>query len=144
VNAAPKLYTPEILGLATRLGEWPLADDLPLRASARSTTCGSTIELGIELDAQNRIWRCGLQVTACAMGQASSTLFAQDAIGKSALEVRAMAARMEQWLAGTGPQPDWRNLDLLDRARDYPARHGAIMLPWKAAKQALSPAASAD
>ena len=43
------------------------------------------------------------------------------------------------WLAGGGTMPDWPGLDRLSAAREFPARHGAIMLPWNAALDALSP-----
>jgi NifU-like protein involved in Fe-S cluster formation len=37
--------------------------------------------------------------------------------------------------------PDWPGIDLIAVARDYPARHGAIMLAWEAALSALEQAA---
>jgi hypothetical protein len=33
--------------------------------------------------------------------------------------------------------PDWPGLTAIAAARDYPARHGAIMLAWQAARQLL-------
>ncbi|QYU66279.1 hypothetical protein J4558_14920 [Leptolyngbya sp. 15MV] len=42
------------------------------------------------------------------------------------------------WLSGAGPRPDWPGLELLEPARAYPARHAAILLPWKAALAALN------
>jgi len=39
--------------------------------------------------------------------------------------------------------PDWPDLALVAPARAYPARHGAMLLPWKAAAAALSSAAPA-
>jgi hypothetical protein len=40
--------------------------------------------------------------------------------------------------------PDWPGVEAIAAARDYPARHGAIMLPWTAARDALSSATPAD
>jgi hypothetical protein len=34
--------------------------------------------------------------------------------------------------------PDWPDIQQIEPARDYPGRHGAIALPWKAALDALS------
>jgi hypothetical protein len=34
--------------------------------------------------------------------------------------------------------PDWPDFSLLEAARDYPGRHGALQLPWRAALDALS------
>jgi len=44
------------------------------------------------------------------------------------------------WLAGTGDRPEWPGLEAIEPARAFPARHGAIMLAWTAARDALSSA----
>lgn len=136
--SAAVLYTPEVLGLATGLAAYRLDDTLSLRADARSRSCGSSLTLGLELDADRRITRVGLRSQACAIGQASAAIFAQGAQGRSAEEVVATAHAVEHWLAGEGAQPDWPGLALITAARDYPGRHGALMLPWTAALQLLS------
>jgi hypothetical protein len=41
-------------------------------------------------------------------------------------------------VAGEGSLPDWPGLATIAAARDYPGRHGALMLPWTAALQLLS------
>jgi len=46
---------------------------------------------------------------------------------------------MAAWLGGAGQMPDWPGLAAIAAARDYPARHGAILLPWRAALDALPP-----
>ena len=54
-----KLYTPEVLALAVSLAAYPLSPDLPLRGSARSRACGSTLELGLATDGDGCIARIG-------------------------------------------------------------------------------------
>lgn len=137
-RAAAKLYSPELLGLATGLAAFPLSDDLPLRAEARSRSCGSVIALGLGLDETGRIARIGMQVSACAIGQASAALLAQGVSGRDAGAVDAAAAALTQWLAGEGALPDWPGIAALAPARDHPGRHGALLLPWTAARTALS------
>lgn len=137
-RAAAKLYSPELLGLATGLAAFPLSDDLPLRAEARSRSCGSVIALGLGLDETGRIARIGMQVSACAIGQASAALLAQGVSGRDAGAVDAAAAALAQWLAGEGALPDWPGIAALAPARDHPGRHGALLLPWTAARTALS------
>lgn len=137
-RAAAKLYSPELLGLATGLAAFPLTDDLPLRAEARSRSCGSVIALGLGLDETGRIARIGMQVSACAIGQASAALLAQGVSGRDAGAVDAAAAALTQWLAGEGALPDWPGIAALAPARDHPGRHGALLLPWTAARTALS------
>ena len=51
--------------------------------------------------------------------------------------------QLEAWLAGDGPVPGWPDLALVEPARAHPARHGAMLLPWKAALAALSSTATA-
>lgn len=135
---AGRLYSPELLALATGLAAYPLVQDLPRRAQERSRTCGSTIELGLELDGDGRIARLGMRVAACAVGQASAALFARSAIGRSVEDVASATARIEHWLGGGGDLPDWPGLGVLEPALALTSRHEALMLPWKAAMTVLS------
>ena len=133
MNASAKLYTREILRLATGLAAHPLDDMLVLRGNARSKICGSAIELGLQIDGDGRIVRAGTKVTACAVGQAAAALFIGGATGKARAEIQLALSGIEAWLAGRGELPDWAGIEAIDAARDYPGRHGAIVLPWKAA-----------
>ena len=135
---AGKLYTPELLALATTLADYPLAGAWPQNGEARSKTCGSNIRIGIETDDRSRITRIGMAVTACAVGQASAAIFAADAPGRSALDLAEALHEVETWLGSVdAPMPSWPGFAALRAARDYPARHGALQLPWRAAAQAL-------
>jgi len=140
VRAAARLYSPALLGLATGLADFPLTDDLPLRAEARSRSCGSVIALGLALDEGGHIARIGMQVSACAIGQASAALLAEGAAGRDRDAVEAAGEALELWLAGEGALPEWPGIDALAPARDHPGRHGALLLPWTAARMALSQA----
>lgn len=139
---SPVLYTPDLLALATDLARFPIDPDLPLRAEARSRTCGSVIAVGIDTDIDRDkgavVRRIGLQVTACAIGQASAALLARSVAGRSADEVEATGAGIAAWLAGEGALPDWPDLALLAPAQAHKGRHGALLLPWTAAAEALS------
>jgi NifU-like protein involved in Fe-S cluster formation len=143
MTAAQRLYTPELLALAVELAEYPSLDTAPVHAEARSPTCGSTLAIDLALDEDGRIARIGMRVRACAVGQASAAIFARHATGRDLPELAAALARLEAWLDDEGPAPDWPDLALIDPARAYRARHGAMLLPWKAATAALSSAAAA-
>lgn len=134
---ATVLYTPEVLGLAASLAEHGWDESLPLRGEARSRSCGSTIALALSLDAQDCVDRVAIRSHACAIGQAAAAIFAQGATGRSLVEIDDTAGQIEGWLAGDSELPDWPGLDAIAPARDYPARHGAIMLAWRAARQLL-------
>ena len=132
------LYTTEMLALAVSLADYPLSPDLPLRAEARSTTCGSRLELGLATDENGRIARTGAMVSACAVGQSAAALFLREGRGRTSGEIQDAARAIETWLSGAGPEPDWPGIGILAPIFAHPGRHGAVLLPWKAARTALA------
>lgn len=138
MSAAERLYTPELLALTLKLAAFPLDESLPLEGSARSKSCGSTLLLRMALTKDGAVERVGLRVRACAVGQASAAIFAEAVAGRSADDVTDLARQVKLWLADAGPLPDWPGIAMIEPARAYPARHGAMMLPWDAALAALS------
>ena len=138
-----KLYTPDVLGLAMELANSPPLIDATASGDARSPACGSTLNVSLRLDAGGRIEGLGLLVSACAIGQAAAALFARHAIGRDAGDIVAAQAQIARWLAGEASSPDWPDLAIIEPARAFPGRHGAILLPWEAAASALSHAPSA-
>lgn len=135
--SATVLYTPDVLSLAVELSRFPWNDDLPLKGEARSKSCGSTIALGLDIDAQGVITGVGVRSQACAIGQAAAAIFAKAVVGMEAPAVLDAGRAVLDWLEGHGGLPDWPGLSHIAAARDYPARHGAVMLPWNAAMQVL-------
>lgn len=140
--SAARLYTPELLALAVDLAKWPRLVEAGLHGEARSPTCGSTLAMDLAVDASGRIERLGMAVRACAVGQASAAIFAHAAEERTCGDIADALSQLEVWLAGDGPLPDWPGLTPIEPARAYPARHGAMLLPWKAALAALSSTAA--
>lgn len=132
------LYSPEILAAAVGLAKYPIDTSLPLAGEARSRSCGSTLAVALAIDGQGRIVRIGCRAQACAVGQAAAHLFVTSATGRTAAELADARTALAEWLTGEGPLPGWPGIALLDPARDYPARHGAILLAWDAALAALA------
>ena len=135
---ATTLYTPELLGLAAGLADFPPDTSLPLSGSARSRSCGSSIAIQLAVDDTGRIARLGIAAHACAIGQAATAIFARAASGRSAADIAAAERAITGWLAGEGVLPDWPGMAAIAPAAAYPARHGAILLAWRAALAALS------
>jgi NifU-like protein involved in Fe-S cluster formation len=131
------LYNRDILSLAVGSVDFPPRGDARHRVSARAPLCGSAIILDVDTDDRGRVTGVGMHVEACALGQASATLLARHATGKDVAEIRAARDAIAGWFSGEGDPPDWPGFDLLAAARDYPARHGAILLPFDAAVAAL-------
>ncbi len=146
--SAERLYTPELLALAVDLADYPPIETLPLHAEARSATCGSILAVDLALDGAGQISQLGMRVRACAVGQAAASLFARAAMGRTPAQIAAAHDRIANWLGGENGAGDpaviWPGLDCLGPARSFAARHGAILLPWKAATQALSSVPSAS
>jgi len=138
VASVAALYTPEVLALATVLASVPLDGTLPLRGAARSAACGSSIELGLELDPKGQIGRVGIRAHSCAIGQAAAAIFAGAAVGKDLAGIVAAIEDIEAWLADRAAMPTWPGFTPIVPARNFPGRHGAIVLAWRAALEALS------
>ena len=132
------LYSPQILAAAVGLADFPFDPALPHHGEARSRSCGSMLKLALALDGAGAIAQIGCRAQACAVGQAAAQIFASAAPGRSAEQIAASRATLAQWLSGSGAAPDWPGIVLLDPARDYPARHAAILLAWDAALAALA------
>jgi NifU-like protein involved in Fe-S cluster formation len=141
--SAQRLYTPELLALAVDLAKWPPLES-GRHGEARSPTCGSTLALDLDLDAAARVERLGMRVRACAVGQAAAAIFAHHASGRNRAELATALTQLEAWLGHDGEVPDWPEIAPLAPARAYPARHGAMLLPWRAALAALSSTAPAS
>lgn len=137
------LYTPQMLALAADLARYPFAGEFAHQASARSSVCGSTLAIGLDLDADGAVSRVGLQVAACAIGQSSAAILAGAAQGARPEDIATVHEGVRAWLSGEGDLPDWPGLEILTAARAHAGRHGALLLPWEAAVRALDPVLSA-
>ncbi len=137
-GGAAKLYTPRLLALSASLADYPLRDDLPLKAEMRSRTCGSTIMMALETGQTGVVTRTGMQVSACAVGQSSAAILAQSIVGNSREDLKNVCNEIEHWLSEGTPSPNWPGFDALTPARAHAGRHEALLLPWRAAVKALS------
>ena len=135
------LYTRDMLRLAVAVGDYPPITDADAgHAAQRAMPCGSRIAIDLTFAADRRIAAVGLAVNACAMGQASAALFARGAAGRTGAEIAAAHSALARWLTDRDvPAPDWPDIAILAPARDYPARHGAVLLPFAAGAAAARP-----
>lgn len=130
--AAP-LYNRAILALAVENSEYPALQNASLSGMLRSTLCGSKVSLDMEIGPDRRIAELGMKVEACALGQASATLFARHAAGRTHDDLRAGRDQLAAWLRGEDETPAWPEFAALAAVKDYPARHAAILLPFDVA-----------
>jgi NifU-like protein involved in Fe-S cluster formation len=137
------LYTIEILRLAASIPHLAPLIAPQGRAEARSPTCGSTASVEVSLDDQGRVTALGLEVQACAFGQASAALMGSHAVGRNAEEVEEALSAFAAWLEGSRDDPgDWAGLTALSPARSRRARHGAMLLSFRALLAAMQDAAA--
>ena len=135
------LYTTEILRLAASLGDPRLLDREDGRAELRSPTCGSRVTLAVQLDNERRIERMSIQVHACAFGQASAALVERHSKGRTHDEVSQAMLALSRWLSSDDEQEaGWPGIGALAPARQRSARHGAILLPFRALLAAIEAA----
>ena len=146
-------YNARMLALAAdipRLG--PLTSDAAGAygtATRHARLCGSRLSAELRL-ADGRVADHAQEVEACALGRASASIVARNAIGADAAELRAArdAARM---VLETGEAPDlsglpdgkWTDIALLAVLKDFRARHGSVMLAFEAALEACEAALAA-
>ncbi len=134
------IYTTEILRLAASLPDpRPLAREHG-RAELRAPTCGSRITTVVELDDAGRVANLSQIVRACAFGQAAATLLEANARGRSRDEAQLALTQLSEWLASDAPEPHWPGIAALAPARSRTARHGAILLPFRALLEAIDAA----
>lgn len=132
------LYTTEILRLATSIPHLGRLDKPQGKAELRSPTCGSTLSVEVNLDVDGRVVALGQQVQACAFGQASAALMGAQAIGMHGSQVGQALAEFAAWLDGSRSEPgNWPGLEVLAPARSRHARHGAMLLPFRALLAAI-------
>ena len=133
------LYTRDILRLAAAIPHLGRLAEAQARVEKRAPVCGSKIVVDLMLDDKGRVAALGQEVKACAFGQASAALLGAHALGRSPEELADARDALAAWLDGTREDPGaWPGLDVLAPARRLSARHGAILLPFRAAAEAAA------
>src|SRR5438270_6325970 len=136
------LYTTEILRLAASLKEPHDLERVDGCSELRSPTCGSRISTAVQIDDGMRVVALSQKVHACAFGQAASALVERGALGRNRAELEEAVAQVSAWLARGEQVPDWPGIAALAPARSRPARHGAILLPFRALLAAIDAASA--
>lgn len=133
------LYNTDILRLAASIPHHERLADPMGSSEKRSPICGSRVTVDVNM-AEGRVADVGMLVRACALGQASASLFAAHAIGRTPAELAVARDALTAWLAGEGPAPDWPDLDLFTPALAVTARHPSIRLAFEAGAEAAAQA----
>lgn len=131
------LYTTAILRLAASIPHDARLERPHASVEKRSPVCGSRITVDVAIDASGRIAALGQEVRACALGQASASLMAAHAVGRTYSDLSAARGDLAAYLAGSRDDPgDWPGLDAFAPARAHSTRHASILLPFDAVAEA--------
>ncbi len=133
------LYNREILALAASLIHNDRLEHADATAELRAPICGSRIEADIKLGKDGQIEALALRANACALGQASAAILRGNAAGHDAAFLHNIRKSITAYFNGKGEICDiWPQLAALKVAKDYPARHAAILLPFDALLEAYA------
>ncbi|MEP2103844.1 MAG: iron-sulfur cluster assembly scaffold protein [Parasphingorhabdus sp.] len=139
------LYTRDILRLAVSIPHQSRLDKPDGTAEVRSRTCGSRVAADVILSDDRAVAQLGIEVNACALGQASAAILASEAIGKSEDEIAETRQQLAGFLDGVKDNPgDWVYMDHLTAAKEHKGRHAAILLPYDAILAAFAAAATKE
>jgi NifU-like protein involved in Fe-S cluster formation len=132
------VYNAKILGFAGNIARLGRLERPDATATAHSKLCGSTVTIDLNMK-DGVVTDFAHEVKACALGQASSSIMAQNVVGASADELRSTRQAMLRMLKEDGPPPEGRFADLryLEPVRDYKARHASTMLTFDAVVDAI-------
>lgn len=132
------VYNAKILNFAGNIPRMPRLENPDATATAHSKLCGSTVTVDLKVE-NGVVTDFAHDVKACALGQASASIMAQNIVGASAGELRAVRETMRRMLKENGPAPEGRFADLkfLEPVRDYKARHASTLLTFDAVVDCL-------
>ena len=133
MTALDDIYQEKLLAHAGEITRGKRLEDPDASATVVSRSCGSEVTVDLKMN-DGVITDYGQEVEACALGSASSSIFAKIVVGKTLDEIRRIRARMRDMLkkGGTSPDGEWSELALLEPARVFANRHQSILLPFNA------------
>ena len=133
------VYNSKILEFAGNIPRIGTLEDADACARAHSKLCGSTVKVWLKLDG-DKVSDFAHEVKACALGQASSSIMANNIVGATTAELRTVRDQMTAMLKENGPPPTGRFADLkfLEPVRDYKARHASTLLTFDAVVDAIN------
>ena len=133
------IYTKTILRFASNIPNAERLKSPDVSVTKRTAVCGSSMT--VDLNIRNgKIEKIGLDIKACALGQASASIFAKNAVGLTLEEVQNLKNELIGFLK-TGdfqikkPFDDYK---YLDPARSVPYRHDSILLVLDSTEEGLN------
>ena len=133
------IYTKTILRFASNIPNAERLKSPDVSVTKRTAVCGSSMTVDLNIK-NGKIEKIGLDIKACALGQASASIFSKNAVGLTLEEVRNLKNELIGFLK-TGdfqikkPFDDYK---YLDPARSVPYRHDSILLVLDSTEEGLN------
>jgi NifU-like protein involved in Fe-S cluster formation len=133
------LYSARILALAADIPLTTRLENPAASVKRRSPLCGSTVTVDVVVK-DGKILQFGQDVKACALGQASASIMAENIIGRTLVQIEHARDQLSDMLKHAGPIPDapFQGFEVLLPARDFKNRHASIMLALQATVEAMT------
>ena len=134
-----ELYNAKILSYAGNISCVGTLERPQGSATKIAKLCGSKVSVDIVVDA-GLVSEFAQQVKACALGQASASIVAENIIGASLSELSTAQRQLADMLAGKDVEPDGRfeALKYLKPVRDHKSRHASTLLVLDAVLEAAN------
>ncbi|MET3600655.1 Fe-S cluster assembly sulfur transfer protein SufU [Martelella mangrovi] len=112
------------------------------RARAQNPLCGDKIIAELRIDSRGRVEDAAFDGQGCAIAIASASLMTEAIKNRTLADVRALNARLQTLLSGTGPEDldGLGDLAVLAAVRAFPSRRKCALLAWDALAAALDDA----
>ena len=137
------LYTNNILELASTIPITTRLKHPDVSVTKRTAICGSSITLDLNV-AGSKIREVGLDIKACALGQASACIFLTDAIGTNFDTILELRRNLKTFLE-TGTfliKSPFARYKYFKPAQKVPYRHDSVLLILDASIEALQKASN--
>lgn len=138
-----ELYHNRVLELAANIPHVGTLADADASVEKVSRVCGSVVRVDIKLSEDGEtIEAIAVEPRACALGQAATSVLAEQAVGAPVEEIFAAGDALRAMLKDGGEPPAGRFAELrhLAGVADYPPRHTSTMLAFEAACEAIETA----
>ena len=139
------LYTNNILELASTIPITTRLKHPDVSVTKRTAICGSSITLDLNV-AGSKISEVGLDIKACALGQASACIFLTDAIGTNFDTILELRRNLKTFLE-TGTfliKSPFARYKYFKPAQKVPYRHDSVLLILDASIEALRKASNLE
>lgn len=136
-----KLYSKQILALASQIPHVGTLDSPSGEAKVRAPLCGSTVTVQLVMEG-GKVVEFAQNVKACALGQTAAALLGKVVIGLDHATLQRGRDQLAAMLRDGDPAPTapFEGFEVLTPARDYKNRHASILLAFDATLRAIEDA----